>query len=103
MVRFKVGNAPINTSTLSVAWPNNTWQGLVQNATTASKVAALNAQIIAAGGCGQLIQPTGGVLPANAKVILVTSYNFSVALNAFGAITENIYIIFQNNSATTRW
>ncbi len=101
MVRFKVGNAAINSSTLSVNWPNNTWQSLVQNATTASKVATLNAQILAAGGCGQLIQPTGGVLPANVKVILVTSYNFSVALNYFGAITENIYIIFQNNSATT--
>ena len=101
MVRFKVGNAAINTSSLSVNWPSNSWTGLLQNATTISKVATLNAQIISAGGCGRLIEPVGGVLPANSKVILVSSYNFSVALNAFGAITENIYIIFQNNPAVT--
>lgn len=101
MVRFKIGNAPVNTSNMSVNWPNNNWQGLIQNTTTAAKVLTLNQQITAAGGCGQLIQPTGGVLPANAKVILVTSYNFNVTLNSFGAITENIYILFQNNPTTT--
>jgi gliding motility-associated-like protein len=101
MVRFKVGNASINTSTLSVNWPSNNWLGVIQNATTTAKVATLNAQITAAGGCGQLIEPVGGVLPANAKVVLVTSYNFNITLNAFGAITENIYIIFQNNPTTT--
>ncbi|RZJ70401.1 gliding motility-associated C-terminal domain-containing protein [Flavobacterium sp.] len=99
MVRFRVGNAPLNTSNLSVDWPNNSWQGLTQNATTVQKVAALNADILDAGGCGQLIQPTAGVLPANASVILVTSFNIDTALNEFGPITENIYILFQNNPA----
>ncbi len=101
MVRFKVGTTPLNTSTLNVSWPNNSWQGLIQNATTASKVATLNADVINAGGCGELIEPIGGVLPANATVILVTSFNFDTALNAFGALAEDIYIIFQNNAATT--
>jgi len=101
MVRFKVGTTAINTSNLSVNWPANSWQGLVQNPTTASKVAILNAQILAANGCGQLIEPLGGVLPANAKVILVSSYNFNVASNYFGAISDNIYILFQNNSTTS--
>jgi gliding motility-associated-like protein len=101
MVRFKVGTTAINTSSLTVNWPSNSWQGLVQNATTAFKVATLNAQISAAGGCGQLIEPTGGVLPANTKVILVSSYNFNITSNYFGAITENIYIIFQDNSTTS--
>ena len=101
MVRFRVGSTVINTSNLSVNWPNNIWQGLVQNAATTAKVATLNTLVTAAGGCGQLIQPVGGVLPANAEVILVSSYNFNTALNVFGAITENIYIIFQNNAATT--
>ncbi len=100
MVRFKVGTSAINTSTLNVNWPSNSWLGLIQNATTASNVAALNAQITAAGGCGQLIQPVGSVLPANAQVILVTSYKLNIALNYFGAITQNIYIIFQNNATT---
>ncbi|PWA03884.1 beta strand repeat-containing protein, partial [Flavobacterium psychrotolerans] len=101
MVRFKVGTSSINANDLSVTWPSNSWQGITQNATTKSKVAALNIQIAAAGGCGKLIEPVGGVLPANAKVILVTSYNFSIASNVFGAITENIYIIFQDNAITT--
>ena len=101
MVRFKIGDAPLNTSTLNVSWPNNSWQGLIQNATTATKVATLNADILAAGGCGEIIEPLGGVLPANASVILVTSFNFDTALNSFGALSEDIYIIFQNNPAIT--
>ncbi len=69
MVRFKVGSTNLNTSSLSVTWPNNPWQGIIQNATTATKVAILNGDILDAGGCGQLIEPTAGVLPANADVI----------------------------------
>ncbi|MBC7607818.1 MAG: T9SS type B sorting domain-containing protein [Burkholderiales bacterium] len=98
MVRFKVGVTPQNTSALAVNWPSNTWQGLIQNSVTASQVAALNSQVIAAGGCAQILEPVGGVLPANAKVILITSQNFNVGANIFGAITENIYVLFQNNS-----
>ncbi|MBD3581538.1 T9SS type B sorting domain-containing protein [Flavobacterium selenitireducens] len=101
MVRFRVGNAALNTSNLNVNWPNNDWEGLVQNGVTASKVAALNADILAAGGCGQLLQPTNGVLPANAVVILVTSFNFDTSLNQFGPITDTIYMLFQNNPSTT--
>ena len=100
MVRFKVGPVSINTSLLSVNWPSNSWQNLIQDATTAAKVATLNADIAAAGGCGQLLEPVGGVLPANATVILVTSYLLDPALNSFGALTENVYIIFQNNNSS---
>jgi len=101
MVRFKVGNSNINVSNLDVTWPSNSWQGLVQNGTTAAKVAALNANILAAGGCGKLLEPIGGVLPANAKVILVTSYKLDIATNVFGAITQDTYIIFQDNASTS--
>ena len=59
MVRFKVGAAPVNTATMNVTWatPGVAWLGLIQNATTASKVAALNAGIPpkeAAGNCWNL-------------------------------------------------
>ena len=76
MVRFKVGTAPLNTATLTAAWPNTTisWKGLIQNGATAAIVAQLNTDIALAGGCGQIVEPTGGILPANATVILVTSY-----------------------------
>ena len=100
MVRFKVGNAPLNTNSLTISWPNNPWQGLIKNNVTASKVATLNADILDAGGCGQLIEPVVGIIPANATAIIVTSHNMDTALNSFGAITENIYIIFQNNPTT---
>jgi len=101
MVRFKVGPTAINTNNLDVDWPSNDWQGLVQNSVTAGKVATLNGDILDAGGCGQLIEPTGGILPANATVILVTSYKLDTALNSFGPLTNDIYIIFQDNAAAS--
>jgi gliding motility-associated-like protein len=101
MVRFKAGSTPLNCNTLIVDWPNNSWQGIVQNSVTASKTAALNTDIIVAGGCGQLIEPPGGIIPANATAILVTSYNMDTALNSFGALTENIYIIYQDATVTS--
>ncbi|WP_218031627.1 hypothetical protein, partial [Flavobacterium noncentrifugens] len=100
MVRFKVGATAINTSNMSVSWPNNPWQGLVRNSVTATKTATLNADILDAGGCGQLIEPTNGLLPANANVILVTSFNLDTDMNSFGALTNDTYIIYQNNPTT---
>ncbi|MFZ4107180.1 hypothetical protein, partial [Flavobacterium sp.] len=105
MVRFRVGSVAINMNTdpLNVNWPNtsNPWLGLVQNATTAAKVATLNADIITAGSCGVILEPTGGILPANAEVILVTSQNLSTSYNSFSSLTGTIYMIFQNNLSNT--
>jgi gliding motility-associated-like protein len=101
MVRFRIGSAAVNTSTMNINWPSQSWQGLVQNTTTISKVATLNAQIAALGGCGRLIQPTAGVIPANTGVILITSPNFSLTANTFGALTQDVYILFQDNSTVT--
>lgn len=99
MFRMRIGATPLNTSTLSINWPAQAWLGLVQNTTTATKVNQLNAAILAAGGCGQILEPTGGVLPANSTVIVVTSPNLDTALNSFGALTSTIYMIFQNTPA----
>ncbi|MGV9005031.1 Ig-like domain-containing protein, partial [Flavobacterium sp.] len=101
MVRFKVGPTALNTSTLTVNWPSNAWTGLIQNAITAAKVVAINNSIIAAGNCGQVIEPVGGVLPSNAEVLLVTSQNFNVIFNSFNALNSTLYIIFQNNITNT--
>ena len=101
MVRFKTGPIAQNSANLVVTWPNNSWLGVVQNTTTAAKVATLNATILAAGGCRRLIEPPGGIIPANASVILVTSYLLDTALNSFGALTSDIYIIFQNNGTVS--
>ncbi|MDA6070285.1 gliding motility-associated C-terminal domain-containing protein [Flavobacterium sp. AC] len=100
MVRFKVGSAPLNINTLTVTWPNNAWQGIVQDLTTAAVVAQLNTDISAAGGCGQILEPPGGILPANATAILVTSYLMVTSDNSFGPLSENIYMVFQDATTT---
>jgi len=105
MVRFKVGAVAIdmNSSNINVNWPNtaNPWLGRIQNATTASKVAALNADIAAAGSCGLILEPINGILPANAEVILVSSQNINTSYNSFTSLTGTIYMIFQNNPSNT--
>lgn len=92
MTRFKVGALPLNTADLSVVWPNNSWLGLCQNATTASTVAAINATIT---GGGSLIEPVGGVLPANTEVMLFTSTDFTYSSFDFSTLNYTIYAIFQ--------
>jgi hypothetical protein len=96
---MKIGTTPLNTNTLNINWPAQTWLGLVQNATTTSKVNQLNNAILAAGGCGQILEPIGGVLPANSTVIVVSSPNLDTTLNSFGALTSNIYMLFQDTPA----
>ncbi|MFY8187732.1 MAG: gliding motility-associated C-terminal domain-containing protein [Flavobacterium sp.] len=101
MVRFVVGNNNLSLNNFSVVWPFANWTGLIQNAQTTSKVAQLNAGIQAAGGCGQILQPTNNTLPANSVVILVTGLNFDTTANSFGALNETVYMIFQNNPNIT--
>lgn len=92
MVIFKIGSSALNTSNLSVNWPNNNWLGLTQNATTASAVSSLNSTIL---GCGLLKEPIGGVLPANSKVILITSTAFNTSAQSFANLTDTLIVIFQ--------
>jgi gliding motility-associated-like protein len=92
MVRFIVGSSNLNTTNLNVDWPNNSYLGICQNATTASHVAALNATIQA---CGLILEPTGGILPAGATVLLVTSTAMNPSFNSFAGLTDTIYMIFQ--------
>lgn len=96
MVRFKVGSTDLCSSDLTVTWPNGTngWLGLIQNATTAQITADLNATIL---GCGQLIEPSSCVLPANSTVIIVTSTLLDVSANSFESLNETVYIIYQNS------
>ena len=101
MVRFTVGFSALNTSDLNVTWATtgNTWTGVCQNAATSNIVSQLNATIT--NSCGLILEPTSGVLPANAKVILVSGYTgFSVSSNSFATLTDTIYIIFHCSSST---
>ncbi|MBW6484058.1 MAG: gliding motility-associated C-terminal domain-containing protein [Vicingaceae bacterium] len=94
MVRFSVGNTALNTANMNVVWPNTTnpWLGTCKNATTANTVAALNATIL---GCGWLKEPTGGVLPANSSVLLITSTAIDVYANSFANLSDTLYVVFQ--------
>jgi gliding motility-associated-like protein len=97
MVRFRVGPQPIALSDLSVDWPNNSFQGLVQNGTTASVTAALNASVTA---CGLLLEPPGGVIPAGASVLLITSTAMCTQANSFAGLADTLYVIFQQAGNT---
>ena len=92
MVRFVVGPSNLNVANLNVNWPNNSFKNICQNGSTASKVATLNNSIV---GCGLLLEPSGGVLPAGKKVILLTSTDFDVTANSFANLNDTLYVIFQ--------
>ncbi len=98
MVRFKVGPTALNTSNITVNWPNNSWQGICQNATTTGVVTSLNSTILS---CGLLIEPTGGVLPAGANVLIITSTAIDVTANSFANLSDTLYVIFQCAGNTT--
>lgn len=93
MVRFRVGQNPLNISDLSVEWPNvaNLFNGICKNATTAQIVNTINSTIT---GCGILIEPTG-VLPAGASVLLITSENVQPLAHSFVNLNDTLYVIFQ--------
>lgn len=93
-VIFQVGPTALNTADMTVAWPNatNTWTGICQNGTSAAKVAYLNSTITT--GCGLLVEPVGGVLPAGKRVILFTSITTDETLHSFTALNDTLYAIF---------
>ena len=92
MLRFRLGNNPKSVSDLVINWPNNNFLGICQNAQTAANTAELNATIEA---CGWLLEPVNGVLPANSKVLVVTSTDMCTASNSFAGLSDTLYIIYQ--------
>ena len=94
MVRFTVGPNNLNYNNMDVDWPttSNSYDGICKNGTTASKVASLNSTIT---GCGLILEPTGGILPAGASVILFTSTLFDISANSFANLNDTVYAIFQ--------
>jgi len=97
MVIFKVGSAPLIATNMSVAWPNNSWLSLTQNAGTAADIAAVNATIL---GCGFLKEPTASVLPANSKVLLITSSAWIPSAHSFANLSDTLIVLFQTAGNT---
>lgn len=92
MFRFSVGDNDLDAGDLIVNWPNNTFQGLCQNATTAQNVSELNATIEA---CGWLVEPENGLLPAGSQVLVVTSADMCTASNSFANLSDTLIVLFQ--------
>ena len=112
MVRFKVGPTPINISNLIISgapasgvfqlnkWPTtgNPFLGFIQNATTASLTAALQATVQSS--CGHLIEPPAGIIPAGAEVLMITSDSVSTTDNSFATLVGTLYVIYHNEKRT---
>ncbi|MGZ3863989.1 MAG: T9SS type B sorting domain-containing protein [Bacteroidia bacterium] len=101
MVLLKVGNADLTvgymsstaTASLIPTWPNNSFKGWqTPGPLTTPLVAALNSTIVK---CGYLKEPVGGVLPANAEVLLITSTDMCTSGNSFANLTDTLYVLFQ--------
>lgn len=92
MVSFRTGPTAIALNELAADWPNNNWNGLVQDGTTAAITAQLNSTIV---GCGFLIEPPGGVIPPGSRVLMVTSSDMCAAANPFANLNDTLHLIFQ--------
>ncbi len=92
MLRFKVGNTAKSVDDLIINWPNNSFQGICQNAASADNTAELNSTIES---CGWLVEPVNGLLPANSQVLVITSTDMCTASNSFANLSDTLIIIFQ--------
>lgn len=92
MVRFKVGSSNILVNDINANWPNNSFLGICQNATTSNNVATMNATIQS---CGYFIEPVGGILPANSNVLLITSVDFDASAHNYAGLSDTLHVIFQ--------
>lgn len=92
MLRFAVGDNELLVDDLQVSWPNNSFQGFCQNPTTAQHIDALNATI---DGCGWLLEPSDGILPAGSDVLIITSEDMCTASNSFEGLADTLLVLFQ--------
>lgn len=97
MVRFQIGENNLSVNNLVADWPNNSFQGFCQNATTQSTVSYMNSTIES---CGYFLEPESGVLPANAKILLITSSDFDATSHSYAGLQDTIHVIFQCSGNT---
>jgi gliding motility-associated-like protein len=100
MLRFQVGPNALSIGSMSMTFGyNQPFSGIrYPDGFTASKIAFLNSTIL---GCGFLREPVNGILPANSKVLFITSPNFNTATNSFAGLTDTLYVIFQNSASSS--
>lgn len=91
MFYMETGSAIFNVSNLSVSWPTTSfsWGGACTNPTFISNV---NATIV---GGGYLVEPVGGVIPPNSKVLVITGNVPTTSAMDFSGLNDTLVVIFQ--------
>jgi subtilisin-like proprotein convertase family protein len=95
MFFIQIGSAPLNLTNASVTWPANSFTNF--NCSNATFIASANAAITAGGII--LPVPVGGILPANANVVIMTSNTPNIPANTFAFVSDTLYMAF--HCATT--
>jgi gliding motility-associated-like protein len=99
MFRFRVGPQPINANQMNITWANNIqvipFNGFIQNGQTAAVTSAINATIQS---CGRILEPPGLILPANSKVLVITSPQIDVNSNPFASLADTLYVLYHNHA-----
>lgn len=80
----------INTNQLAFNWPNNSFLAWCNDANLTTQ---LNNTITSS--CGFLMEPTNGIIPANEKVIIISSTDMLITANSFEGLSDTIYILYQ--------
>jgi len=94
MVTLLIGPNDLDAGAMEINWSTSelSFTGFCENA---SIVSGINASIT---GGGRVIAPTGGILPANSEVLIVTSTRFDYTHFDFSGLDHDVYILFQCNT-----
>jgi gliding motility-associated-like protein len=95
MFQFRVGPNPLNIANMNMTFGfGQPFMGIVTpNSSTASIVNQMRQTIQS---CGWLVEPVGGVLPANSRVLVVGSILVNVNANPFTNLSDTLVVIFMN-------
>ncbi len=94
MVTLLIGPNDLDADAMNINWSTSelSFTGFCENS---SIVSGINASIT---GGGRVIAPTGGILPANSEVLIVTSTRFDYSHFDFSGLDHDVYILFQCNT-----
>jgi hypothetical protein len=95
MFFIQVGTSPLNLLSATVTWPANSFTNF--NCSNAAFISAANAGITSGGVI--LPVPAGGILPANATVVIMSSSSPTInPSTAFANVSDTLYMAFHCSS-----
>jgi hypothetical protein len=98
MFFIQIGNAPLNLNSATVTWPSNNFTNF--NCANPAFIASANAAITAGGII--LPTPVGGILPANANVVIMTSSVPNIP-SMFANVSDTLYMVFHCASVVSAY